>query len=535
MTGARRDLLKLAGGAAVGAALSPAPWRLLGDTAIWSQNWSWMPRVPRGERTEKEVRCALCPAGCQLRARCVGETPYAMMPAARAICPAGVVGHHVALHPLRLRETLHRGAKSTREQAVEAARTASRQGGVAVLDLLPGRVASQLHRERMKEAGGRYLAAPVTEGSTARAVGERMGAKGSLRMQLAAARTVLSVSTPVLDGWAGPDLAARPAFHLVQAETRQSATARRAGEWLPVRPGGETALLLALLECVEGREAPADLASRCGVATDRLTEVASRLRQGPSLVIADGEPLGGLAPRETLQAAAALQMRLGLDAYRVSDEPASDAGWEDVAAGSIRLLIVDEPVPGVAVPWSLVAPKLAADAVVVAVSWNRQSLAKQAEWLVPAPVYLEGLHEAPPRHDAAAEAITLSEGWLTAPDQAVFAADFVSEVLGGGSSYAERLKSAKPAVLQAVTAGGRPEEAAERSAWRALALREAPGLTVVAYGWRQAGVSPLLGKLWQESELMAAPNSAVRDEEKKMLAICATPAYVRDQGKAVRS
>jgi hypothetical protein len=343
------------------------------------------------------------------------------------------------------------------------------------------------------------------------------------------------LSTPVLDGWAGPDVAARPAFHLIQGEARHSATARRAGEWLPIRPGGETALLLALLECVEGGRAPEDLASRCGVSVERLAELASRLRQGPALVIADGEPLGGLAPRETLQAAAALQMRLGLEAYRLSDEPAASDGWEDVTAGSIGLLIVDEPAPGVAVPWSLVAPKLAAEAVVMAVTWNRQSLAKQAVWQVPARVYLEGLQEAPARHDAAVESPALSEGWLAAPEEAVYAVDFVSEVLGGEAGYVERLKAVKPAVLQAVPAGRRLETVEERAAWRALALREAPGLTVVAYGWRQAGVSPLLGKLWQESELMAAPNSAVRDEEKKMLAICATPAYVRDQGKAVRS
>ena len=35
----RRDVLKLAGGAGLGILLSPLPWKLLDDSAIWTQNW----------------------------------------------------------------------------------------------------------------------------------------------------------------------------------------------------------------------------------------------------------------------------------------------------------------------------------------------------------------------------------------------------------------------------------------------------------------------------------------------------------------
>ena len=44
----RRDVLKFAAGGAVGAAMTPAPWKMLDDVAIWSQNWSWIPRPPKG-------------------------------------------------------------------------------------------------------------------------------------------------------------------------------------------------------------------------------------------------------------------------------------------------------------------------------------------------------------------------------------------------------------------------------------------------------------------------------------------------------
>ena len=35
----------------------------------------------------------------------------------------------------------------------------------------------------------------------------------------------------------------------------------------------------------------------------------------------------------------------------------------------------------------------------------------------------------------------------------------------------------------------------------------------MAYGWRQAAVSPMLGKLWQESELRDGPQQAVAHPE----------------------
>jgi hypothetical protein len=42
----------------------------------------------------------------------------------------------------------------------------------------------------------------------------------------------------------------------------------------------------------------------------------------------------------------------------------------------------------------------------------------------------------------------------------------------------------------------------------AAATHAAQVIQVVGYGWRQAAVSPLLGKLWQESELRESPRAA---------------------------
>src|SRR5674476_1414804 len=51
MKNSRRDIFKFAGGAVAGALFTPAPWRLITDTALWSENWPGLPQPP-GHRAQ---------------------------------------------------------------------------------------------------------------------------------------------------------------------------------------------------------------------------------------------------------------------------------------------------------------------------------------------------------------------------------------------------------------------------------------------------------------------------------------------------
>ena len=46
----RRSFLSFAIGGAAGTALSPLPWKLIDDLAIWSQNWDWTPVPEKGAK-----------------------------------------------------------------------------------------------------------------------------------------------------------------------------------------------------------------------------------------------------------------------------------------------------------------------------------------------------------------------------------------------------------------------------------------------------------------------------------------------------
>ncbi|MGC8761607.1 MAG: hypothetical protein ACP5VC_16740 [Bryobacteraceae bacterium] len=557
----RRDVLSLAGGAAAGLAVSPLPWRLLGDTAIWSQNWHWMPRVPRGAVEVREARCTLCPAACAVKLRMTEGVVHGVWPNGSAMCPAGFAAHHLAWHPLRLRECRRKGKAVSVEEALSSLRAAVEQrcGAVAVLDLAPGRASSLLHRRHLAAIGGAYLTPPAIEGGTAQAVAALLEKRTELAADLAHVRAVLSVGTPVLDGWAAPSSAVERSFRLVQAEARRSRTAGLADEWLPVKPGAETALLLAIGHCwlarpeirsqlarLKGAEPwqraaeampPQRAAELAGIEASRIEATAALLLdQRPALVLADGDPIGGPLSRETRAAAATLNALLGAEGFRPRPALPMPKAWtlaeaqsiEDAAEGSIGVLIIDEPWPGVSVPWQMVERKLSRDAVVAAVTWNRAQFARHAEWLLPAPVWLEAPLDAAQPNDAPRAQIAIAPAVMPAPEGVMAAAEVTARLAGMETALSDELaelagaaggagaKLAEEGFYWASEAGNGAALKVSRAAaegwtaedWLRAVEPAAASPALVAFGWRQAAVSPVLGKLWQESELREGPQQA---------------------------
>ncbi|MCW5980262.1 MAG: molybdopterin-dependent oxidoreductase [Bryobacteraceae bacterium] len=582
MGSSRRRLLQLAGGAGAGLIFTPAPWRLLGDSAIWTQNWSWLPKTPRGALTSRATHCTLCPAGCAVCARSVGGIPTGLWPAGEPLCPAGFAGHHLAWHPQRLREARHDGSPDAAANEVEALRgrleairaRRSREC-FAVLDLAPGRTASLIHRRLLARIdNGAYLEPPAIEGATARAVSALLPGNVRAALDLQRTKTLLSVGTPVADGWGSPARVTRALrrFRLVHAEAQQSRAADIADEWLRIHPGSETALLAGIAGILieEGLESPS--ARRCpdygefraalrrargetGLAPDRLRQLARTLaREQPAAVVADGDPANGPYAPETQAAAAALNVLLGAvgvpGGFAPRMEVPAPNEWagvpvsaiESLEDGSIGALLIDEPLPGCSLPWTLVERKLAKDALVAACAWSAVGVSRRAEWIVPAPVFLETLQDTPPAPDAVEASFRISDAFLPPPPDAIDAVTLLARLAGEEMAPAKALEeraaaihaSGNGALTKAGDAEALPVTALDSAEfwqslkdggeWRwsketggvepARLFPPGAGLSVEPVraaervsGWRPAGVSPLLAKLWQESELKERPGA----------------------------
>ena len=323
----RRNAIKFIAGAGVGALFTPAPWRLIRDTALWSQNWPGIPKPPRGAIAEKTKVCTLCPAGCAVRAKCVDGQPVAMAGVGGGLCATAVTAHQLPYWPERVKQ----GPVEEAKAAVAKVGAAER---VAVLDLRPGRAASAVYRKAMAaRTDGLYLA-PRQPG---------------VAVNLGAAKTVISIGAPVLDGWVAPSAAwaARDKFRLVQVEPELSRTAALADKWL-----------------VRGNA----------------SKMAPQA-EGPVLVADPAmSPLAvSLSSRETC----------------MTLPPNGAADLQRVADGSIRLLYVDESQPGAYIPWPEIAPKLAKDAVVIAFAWSKEGYARHATFVLPAAVFPEATEVMP--------------------------------------------------------------------------------------------------------------------------------------------
>ena len=503
MTTTRRTLLQLAGGVTAGAVCSPMPWNFLRDSAMWTQNGPWIPKLPHGEITVQATNCTLCPAVCPVSVRCVGKMPVGIWPKGEPMCPAGFVGHHLSAHPARLRQALYKG-KPVQDIAEVEKRMAA--GKIAVLDLAPGRTASYAMRAKLSELPDSiYIVPPVIEGGTARAIAKLASEPVHLALDLENTRTVISIGTPVLDGWAAPKRTVDRKFRLVQVESQRSHTAELADEWIRIDAGGELPFLLGLADVIPLKAA----AEAAGVPLNRLSQLKAELQNAGTVILADGDPANGPYPDQIREVAAALNIRIGavgvtggFQPQRVAPVPAD---WELVPAhelseienASIEVLVMDDPAPGTALPWSLVQQKLSPHATVIACTWSAAGASRHATWQIPAPVYLEAEADAQPAPDAVETPLHTSAALIAPPE----AAKTVLALLGGDLAAALKARSEAKAT-KTLAAGNLKFEQPHLS----VATASKPVASRVP-GWRQAAVSPLLEKLWRESDLKQAPGT----------------------------
>jgi hypothetical protein len=485
----RRDILKLVGGSALGIFFTPVPWKLLDDTSIWTQNWSLIPALPRGERTERFSACTLCPGACGVRVACVGGMPFAMAGAAAHpvsrgyLCPAGFAAHQLAYHPLRVEAPVRFSGvgKDARLEplslddavAETAGRVASRDGAVAILDLQPGRAISAYYEEFLAGVpGGAYVVSPSREDATLAAIDSMLESSGApYGFDFEHTDVVLSFGAPLLEGWGSPgrfaalrNRGAAGGLRLLQAECRQSKTALGADQWIPIAPGSEYLFALSIANVLLSEELydraaerhASDLASyrqivsaytpewtelRTGVAPALTRRVAGELAAARGAVIlGSSDPGGGPMERNAEYAIAGLNLLVGSVGRKggivsrhpmpgSASNPAPRRELRDIPDHSLSLLVVDAASSGCAFPWQLVERKLRPGSgriVCLASTWN--DIAARADIVIPAPAPFESLQDVGVPAGAAASSFGLSHALLPARAGSVDPAAFVVRV-----------------------------------------------------------------------------------------------------------
>lgn len=451
----RRSILKMVGGVALGAVASPLPWKLLDDASIWTQNWSLIPRVPRGAVSWQHTTCTLCPAGCGLRVRCIGKQAVSAWPVANhplslgTTCALGFAAAQMRFHPTRMAGAARRqtnGPWQLVDLDAALAEVGKRFGApdqVAILDLRPGRALSAQYRQFLANAGGgRYLVLPDAREAAAATLDDFLTTPAGVPgYDLARARAVVSFGAPLWEGSHGAAAIAalrgdgRP--YLIQADPHATLTATRADSWLCCRPGTEAALALGLAHVLvheaglaappEWRDAlamhdPARAGAATGLEPAAIRAAARELaNRQPALAIGGGNPAAGPLGREEEQAIWLLNLALqgvggqGPVALRPAaatlfGEPAMTAtALADVPDGSLALLLVDGSLPAAPVPHALLRRKLRGDGLLVGLSAYAGGPTALADVILPAAAPGEWLDDVP------APALAPRASWSWAP------------------------------------------------------------------------------------------------------------------------
>lgn len=282
----RRNFIKLLVGGAAGIHLTPLPWKLMDDIAIWTQTWPWVPVPPRGEFTHVKSVCQLCPrGGCGIEVRKVdqravkieGRTDFPVNPG--GICPLGAGGlqllyDETARFPGPMRRVGPRGSGEFQEISWDEAvkevagrisklRAQRRPEAVAAVDGNGDGTTTALLVQRFLEACGspNYVRMPDAEETYSIANRLTTGNEGPMAYDLENADFILSFGCGLIEGWGTPGRMLhawgmwnrQPAdkkVRVVQVEPRNSTTASKADQWVAPYPGTEGTLALGLAHVI---------------------------------------------------------------------------------------------------------------------------------------------------------------------------------------------------------------------------------------------------------------------------------------------
>ncbi len=277
----RRNFIKLAVGGAVGAGLSPLPWKLADDSAIFSQNFPWVPVPETGEFNTVKSHCTLCPGGCGIEVRRVedrpikieGRTDHPVNPG--GICPVGAGGLQLVYNEnIRFKGPMKRiGARGagkfepiTWEEALKELagkmlelRNSGKADKIAAVDGNRTGSTASLMIERLLTSFGSscYMKMPCEEDTAAEVSELVYGSKTPVTYDLENSDYILSFGCGLLEGWGSPgrllnawgiwnSTENKDRVTITQVESRASNTASKADKWLAARPGTETALALGI-------------------------------------------------------------------------------------------------------------------------------------------------------------------------------------------------------------------------------------------------------------------------------------------------
>ena len=258
----RRHFLALGMGATAGTLLSPLPWKLTDDVSIWTQNWSWTPVPKTGESIYLSGACTLCPGGCSLSVRTVGNRVVKIEGSEESpvntgdACGVGISAPQLLYGPSRIKSPMVRVGKRGEGKwkeidwdeaesllAEKLTNVKDARGVAALSPWASGSVATLFQRMLDLIGSDNFLTLPSQNVVFEQAMEMTMGlAPGEgVGFDFENSDLILSFGSAVAEGWGSPVRMVKVAGakKMIHVEPRLSTTATMADMWVPAKPGTE--------------------------------------------------------------------------------------------------------------------------------------------------------------------------------------------------------------------------------------------------------------------------------------------------------
>jgi anaerobic selenocysteine-containing dehydrogenase len=275
----RRNFLSFLIGGAAGTTLSPLPWKLMDDSAIWTQMWPWTPVPEDGATSYVNSVCTLCPGGCGITVQKIDDRAIKIEGMKHhpvndgGICMLGLSGLQLLYGPRRVKTPLKRvGVRgsgrwmkiSWKDAIAETAkkldeiRSNNQPHGVASISGSDRGTVPQLLRRFLNVYGSpNFIRTPSIQDSYELTLHLMQGNHSMVGLDLENADLVLSFGSGIIDGWGSPirmirakSSWQRSGTKVIQVEPRLSNTAAKSDKWIPINTGTEAVLALGLAHVI---------------------------------------------------------------------------------------------------------------------------------------------------------------------------------------------------------------------------------------------------------------------------------------------
>ena len=258
----RRAFLKFFAGASAGIMATPLPWKLLDDISIWTQNWSWIPRLQYGPSSFTRAVSKTCPSSAAFTLRYVGDRPVRALPdpshpLGGGVTPLVAAEVQMLYSPSRITRPLVRSkdgvlVETSWENAAKLFSEALEKAGdkTAFISGDENGSTTEVISAFAAKFGSQKVFLMPSEAQVAAKACSIMGIKGQLGYDVANSDYILALGANIMESF-GPVVATRKAFFakrphsaepgnvLAYAGPVRNNTGSVADIWLGIAPGTE--------------------------------------------------------------------------------------------------------------------------------------------------------------------------------------------------------------------------------------------------------------------------------------------------------